>query len=77
MSLKVVEFLKGVKQLYINGEWVDFVLGKMFEIVNLVMGEKLVDVVEVNSEDIDCVVRVVREVFDYGFWIKMLVVERS
>lgn len=77
MSPKVVEFLKGVKQLYINGEWVDSVSGKTFETVNPATGEKLADVAEANPEDIDRAVRAAREAFDHGPWTKMSAAERS
>lgn len=77
MSPKAVEFLKGVKQLYINGEWVDSVSGKTFETVNPATGEKLADVAEANPEDIDRAVRAAREAFDHGPWTKMSAAERS
>ncbi len=77
MSPKVVEFLKGVKQLYINGEWVDSISGKTFETVNPATGEKLADVAEANPEDIDRAVRAAREAFDHGPWTKMSAAERS
>ena len=77
MKPKVVEFLKGVKQLYINGEWVGSVSGKTFETVNPATGEKLADVAEANPEDIDRAVRAAREAFDHGPWTKMSAAERS
>ena len=35
LSPRLVEFLKGVKKLYINGEWVDSISGKTFETLTL------------------------------------------
>ncbi|TYR80849.1 aldehyde dehydrogenase family protein [Priestia megaterium] len=77
MSPKVEQFLQGVKQLYINGQWVDSVSGKTFQTVNPATGEKLADIAEANSEDIDRAVRAAREAFDNGPWTKLAAAERS
>ncbi|WP_110114964.1 aldehyde dehydrogenase family protein [Bacillus sp. CGMCC 1.16541] len=77
VSAKLANFLTGVKQLYINGEWVDSLSGKTFETMNPATGEKLAEVAEANSEDIDRAVKAAREAFDNGPWSKMGTAERS
>jgi acyl-CoA reductase-like NAD-dependent aldehyde dehydrogenase len=77
LSPRLIEFLNGVKKLYINGEWVDSVSGKTFETVNPATGEKLADVAEAGPEDIDLAVKAAREAFDHGPWSKMSAAERS
>lgn len=77
VSPRLVEFLNGVKRLYINGEWVDSLSGKTFETVNPATGEKLADVAEAGPEDIDLAVKAAREAFDHGTWSRMGTAEKS
>lgn len=74
---KVVQFLKGVKKLYINGEFVDSVSGKTFETLNPATGQLLAKVTEAGPEDIDKAVRAAREAFDNGPWSRIGTAERS
>ncbi|WP_425467102.1 aldehyde dehydrogenase family protein [Pseudalkalibacillus caeni] len=74
---KVAEFLKGTKQLYINGKWVDSLSGKTFETVNPSTGETLATVSEALKEDIDEAVKAARKAFDEGPWSKMSAASRS
>ncbi|WP_374719004.1 aldehyde dehydrogenase family protein [Parageobacillus toebii] len=77
LSPRLVEFLKGVKKLYINGEFVDSVSGKTFQTFNPATGEVLATVSEAVAEDIDLAVKAAREAFDNGPWRKMGSAERS
>lgn len=77
VSPKVVEFLKGVKKLYINGQFVNSVSGKTFESLNPATGEVLATVSEAGAEDIDLAVKAARHAFDEGPWRTMGSAERS
>lgn len=77
LSPKVVDFLKGTKQLYINGQFVDSVSGKTFETLNPATGEVLANVAEANYEDIDLAVKAARNAFDNGKWRRMSAARRS
>jgi aldehyde dehydrogenase (NAD+)/phenylacetaldehyde dehydrogenase len=77
LSPRLVEFLNGVKKLYINGEWVDSISSKTFETVNPATGEKLADVAEAGPEDIDLAVKAAREAFDHGPWSRMGTAKKS
>ncbi|GAB3051903.1 aldehyde dehydrogenase family protein [Virgibacillus ainsalahensis] len=74
---KIAEFLKGTKQLFINGKWVDSAEGKTFESLNPATGEMLATVNEAGKEDVDAAVRAAREAFNNGPWSKMSAAERS
>ncbi|MGX6444297.1 aldehyde dehydrogenase family protein [Neobacillus sp. K501] len=77
LKARLIEFLNGPKQLFINGEWVDSISGKTFETVNPATGEKIADVAEAGPEDIDVAVKSAREAFDHGRWSRMGTAERS
>lgn len=77
ISPKLAEFLKGTKQLYMNGEFVDSVSGKTFETMNPATGEVLAVISEAQSEDIDIAVKAARKAFDQGPWRTMNAAERS
>ncbi|GMA51371.1 aldehyde dehydrogenase [Alicyclobacillus contaminans] len=79
MELKprVVEFLKGTKRLFINGEFVDSVSGKTFETYNPATGEVLAVVSEAGPEDVDRAVQAARKAFDEGKWARMSPARRS
>jgi aldehyde dehydrogenase (NAD+) len=74
---KLETFLKGVKKLYINGEFVESVSGKTFETINPATEEVLAVVSEAGPEDIDIAVRAARQAFEQGPWSKMSGAERG
>lgn len=70
-------FLDGrPKRLLIGGEWVESVSGKTFATVNPSTGEKLADIAEGNSEDVDLAVRAARAAFE-GSWSKLKPFDRQ
>lgn len=77
LSQKVVEFIKGTKKLFINGQWVESVSGKTFETKNPATGEVITTVYEAQEADIDRAVKAAREAFDNGPWSKLTASERS
>ena len=74
---KVEEFLKGVKGLYIDGEYVPAIGGKTFDVTNPANEEVIATVSEAQAEDIDIAVAAARKAFDEGEWSKMEAAERS
>lgn len=74
---KVAEFLKGTKQLFINGTWMESTEGKIFDVKNPANGEYLATVNEAGKQDVDAAVQAAREAFDNGPWSKMSAAERS
>ena len=74
---KVSDFLKGTKQLFINGKWQNSVSGKTFESLNPATGETLATVHEAGKEDVDAAVMAARKAFDEGYWSKMSAASRS
>ncbi|KAB7708249.1 aldehyde dehydrogenase family protein [Bacillus aerolatus] len=74
---RVQKFLKGKKQLFINGEWVNSASGKTFETFNPATGDVLAVVSEAQEEDINKAVQAARKAFDEGPWSKMSASERS
>ncbi|MFC4801601.1 aldehyde dehydrogenase family protein [Neobacillus sp. GCM10023253] len=77
LSEKVVEFIKGTKKLFINGQWVESVSGKTFETRNPATGEVITTVYEAQEADIDRAVKAAREAFDNGPWSKLTAADRS
>lgn len=74
---RLAKFLKGTKQLYINGKWVDSASGKTFETLNPATGDVLAVVSEAGKEDVDRAVKAARKAFDEGPWSKMSAANRS
>ena len=77
LNPKVTEFLKGTKQLYINGQWKDSLSGRTFDTLNPSTGEVLATVSEAMKDDIDEAVMAARKAFDSGPWSKMSASARS
>lgn len=65
-EVKVLEVFGQV--YYIDGFFVGFVFGDIFDVINLVMEEVVIIVVRGGVEDVVFVVKVVKEVFDGGEW---------
>jgi aldehyde dehydrogenase (NAD+) len=74
---KVAEFLKGTKEMFINGEFVSAANGKTFKTYNPATGEVLAEVFEAEKEDIDRAVKAARKAFDEGPWGRMGTAKRS
>src|SRR5699024_10135116 len=74
---KVSEFLKGTKQLFINGKWVDDAEGKTFEVKDPANDEYLASRSEAGAQDVDAAVHAAREAFENGPWSKMSAADRS
>ena len=63
-------------QHYINGQFVDGVVGRTFENISPFNNKRINDVAEGFKEDIDLAVAAAREAFDHGPWRTMKVEER-
>jgi len=74
---KVEQFLRGKKELFINGEFVESKSQKTFDTYNPATGEVLASVYEAGPEDIDLAVKAARKAFDEGPWSKMSAAARS
>ncbi|MDI9259444.1 aldehyde dehydrogenase family protein [Alicyclobacillus sendaiensis] len=73
----VVEFLKGPKGLFIDGEFVPSLSGKTFKSINPATEEVLAEVAEAEAPDIDRAVKAARRAFESGPWSRMSAAERS
>jgi len=71
------KFLRGNKQLFINGKFSDAKSGKTFPVYNPATGEVLANVAEGDSADIDLAVAAARRAFETGPWHSMSPSERS
>ncbi|WP_101845083.1 aldehyde dehydrogenase family protein [Halobacillus sp. Marseille-P3879] len=74
---KVKEFLEGTIGLYINGEYVQAVNGKTFEVIDPATEESIAQVSEAQTGDVDNGVKAARRAFDDGEWSKMKAFQRS
>lgn len=77
LNPKVQEFLEGVKGLYINGEYVPAIGGKIFNVINPANEEVITQVSEAQAEDIEVAVAAARKAFDEGEWTKIPAADRS
>ncbi|AOV08687.1 aldehyde dehydrogenase family protein [Sporosarcina ureilytica] len=77
LSKKVVEFLKGSKKLFINGNFVESDSGKTFKTYDPSNGEVLAHVSEAQAEDINKAVLAAKKAFEEGPWSKMSAAERA
>jgi aldehyde dehydrogenase (NAD+) len=74
---KVREFLQGNIGLYINGEYVQAVSGKTFDVIDPATEEIIAQVSEAQAEDVDNAVKAARKAFDASEWSKMKAFQRS
>ena len=58
-------------QLLIGGQWQDSVSGKTFPTFHPATEEKIADVAQANSEDVDRAVKAARRAFEEGDWAEM------
>lgn len=65
------------QMLFINGQWVPSVSGKMFETLNPATGEVICRVAEGDKEDIDRAVQAARSALERGPWSRMSARERG
>lgn len=77
LSQNVTEFLTGTKKLFIGGDFVESVSGKVFETYNPANGEILAYVSEAQSEDVDMAVKQAKKAFEEGPWYQMSAAERG
>ena len=71
------QYLKGTKQLFIDGKFADAQSGKTFEVYNPATGDVLANVAEGDKADVDLAVKAARRAFDGGPWKKMSTSQRS
>lgn len=64
-------------KLFINGDFVDSVSGKMFETLDPRTGEAITSVAEATKEDVDKAVKAARKAFDHGPWPRLPGTERA
>ncbi|HYM20445.1 MAG TPA: aldehyde dehydrogenase family protein [Candidatus Kapabacteria bacterium] len=65
-------------KLFINGEFVDSVSGKMFDTINPATGDVIVKIAEANSEDVNLAVKAARAAFEESSpWRKMNAQDRQ
>ncbi|MBM7586072.1 acyl-CoA reductase-like NAD-dependent aldehyde dehydrogenase [Bacillus pakistanensis] len=74
---EVIEFLKGPKKLFINGEWKESIEGNTFESINPATGEVLGHVCEAGVQDVDLAVEAAYQEFEFGEWSSISSYERS
>ncbi|HLT54908.1 MAG TPA: aldehyde dehydrogenase family protein [Bacillota bacterium] len=74
---KVVSFLKGPKELFIDGEFQKSLDGKTFETYNPATGEVLATVYEASERDVDAAVQAARKAFEEGEWPSLSAADRS
>ncbi|KKK91077.1 hypothetical protein LCGC14_2716580, partial [marine sediment metagenome] len=64
-------------QLFIGNEWVEAATGARFDVINPATEEKITDVAEASSIDVDAAVVVARSAFERGPWSKMTARDRG
>ncbi|KAI4297389.1 hypothetical protein L6164_037282 [Bauhinia variegata] len=72
-KIPTIKFTK----LFINGEFVDSISGKIFETIDPRTEEVIAEVAEGCKEDVDLAVKAAREAFDFGPWPRMPGAERA
>lgn len=77
ISKTVRDFLNEEVKLFINGEFVESVSGKIFESVNPADGEVLAKVYEAENADIDKAVKSARAAFEHESWKDLTTLERG
>lgn len=80
-ALKVSEatrrFIDCERKMLIDGEWVNAVSGKTFDVLDPSTGERIARVAEGGKEDIDRAVKAARKAFESGPWSRMTPSERG
>lgn len=71
LHANVAAFLKGTKELFIDGRFVPSSSGKTFDTFNPATGEVLAVVSDADSTDVDLAVKAARRAFDEGKWSRM------
>lgn len=72
----VITFLFDTKKMFINGEWVPSVSGKIYESLNPATGEVIAKIYEGDKEDVDLAVRAARAAY-IGAWSATSPADRS
>jgi phenylacetaldehyde dehydrogenase len=74
---RVVDFVSGPKQMYVDGQWVDALSGRRFETVDPATEQVITTVPRSGPEDVDLAVRAARRAFESGPWPAMTPAERQ
>lgn len=77
LSNNPIEFIRQPKKLLINGDWVDAVSGKTFEVMNPATAEVIAHVAEGDMVDVDKAVKAARQAFESHTWANMSPSERG
>lgn len=57
-----------IKQLYINGVWVDSSNNRTITVLNPATGEKIAEVASASQQDVELAILAARQAFDHGVW---------
>ncbi len=69
--------LRFVKQLFINGKFVNSIKNQTFDLINPNDGSVLTTIQRGSTEDIDIAVKAAREAFEKGPWSRMDPTDRA
>jgi aldehyde dehydrogenase (NAD+) len=65
------------RRILINNRWVEGESGRTFATVNLLTGEKICQIAEADSADVEKAVKAARNAFEEGSWRKMRASDRG
>jgi acyl-CoA reductase-like NAD-dependent aldehyde dehydrogenase len=74
---RVVDFVSGPKQMYVDGQWVDALSGRRFDTVDPATEQVITTVPQSGAEDVERAVRAARRAFESGPWPAMTPAERQ
>jgi acyl-CoA reductase-like NAD-dependent aldehyde dehydrogenase len=74
---RVVDFVSGPKQMYVDGQWVDALSGRRFDTVDPATEQVITTVPQSGAEDVERAVRAARRAFEGGPWPAMTPAERQ
>ena len=74
---RVVDFVSGPKQMFIDGQWVEALSGQRFDTVDPATEQVITTVPRSGVEDVDRAVRAARRAFEEGPWPVMTPAERQ
>ena len=65
------------KKLFINGDWVDSISGKTFDVEDPATGKRIASCAAGDSSDVDLAVKAARQAFEKGKWSNMAANEKG
>jgi phenylacetaldehyde dehydrogenase len=74
---RVVEFVSGPRQMFVDGQWVDALSGQRFDTVDPATETVITTVPHSGAEDVDRAVGAARRAFESGPWSTMTPAERQ